>query len=349
MKGGSMALNPRKLRILQTIVDEYILSGLPVGSKSISQNPSFKISSATVRNEMADLEDLGYLEQPHTSAGRIPSEKAYRLYVDNMMQRARLSEDELKVIRGYCTNRVKGLDSVMRETASVLSGITHYTALVLMPESAANRLRHLQLVPLSEGYALVVVVTDAGVARDAVIKIPPDMSADELSAISRLITKRFYNCRMSTMGASLLQDVGGELQNRGDFLTELMNTMESSAVADAHRIALAGATNMLEYPEYSDLDRAKALLTAVEKRDNLYRMLKNAGYMEFSIRIGNELGQEAFKDCSLVTATYRLGDMPLGTMGVIGPTRMQYGKVIAVLECMRNSLSEILGNFLEDE
>ena len=133
-----MDLNPRKLRILRAIVDEYILSGAPVGSKVLSQNPSFKLSSATIRNEMADLEDLGYLEQPHTSAGRVPSDKAYRLYVNNMMQRSNLTEDEFKVMSAYCQSRVKGLDAVMRETANVLSRVTHYTALVMMPESTAS-------------------------------------------------------------------------------------------------------------------------------------------------------------------------------------------------------------------
>ncbi len=210
-----MDLNPRKLRILRAIVDEYILSGAPVGSKVLSQNPSFKLSSATIRNEMVDLEDLGYLEQPHASAGRVPSDKAYRLYVNNMMQRSNLTEDEVKVMSAYCQNRVKGLDTVMRETANVLSSITRYTALVMMPESATNRLRHLQLVPLAEGYALVVVVTDAGVARDSVIQMPADMGADELDRISRTISQRYYNCRMSEVGERMTKELGAELLDKG--------------------------------------------------------------------------------------------------------------------------------------
>ena len=243
-----MDLNPRKLRILRAIVDEYILSGAPVGSKVLSQNPSFKLSSATIRNEMADLEDLGYLEQPHTSAGRVPSDKAYRLYVNNMMQRSRLTEDEVKVMSAYCQNKVKGLDAVMRETANVLSSITHYTALVMMPESSANRLRHLQLVPLAEGYALVVVVTDAGVARDAVIHIPADMGADELDRISRMISQRYFNCRMTELGERMTRELNAELLDRGAFLSDLVDTMENAPGANAHRIALSGTNNMLDYP-----------------------------------------------------------------------------------------------------
>lgn len=344
-----MDLNPRKLRILRAIVDEYILSGAPVGSKVLSQNPSFKLSSATIRNEMADLEDLGYLEQPHTSAGRIPSDKAYRLYVNNMMQRSNLTDDEVKVMSAYCQNRVKGLDAVMRETANVLSSITHYTALVMMPECAANRLRHLQLVPLAEGYALVVAVTDAGVARDSVIEVPADMGADELDRISRAISQRYYNCRMSEVGERMAKELSAELSDKGAFLTDLVDTMETASCANAHRIALSGANNMLDFPAYGDIDRARQLLAAVEKKDSMYKLLKNAGPFEISVRIGSELGQDIFSDCSLVTATYRIGTMPVGTMGVIGPTRMPYGKVVSVLDYMSKSLGSILTNLLEED
>ena len=305
-----MDLNPRKLRILRAIVDEYILSGAPVGSKVLSQNPSFKLSSATIRNEMSHLEDLGYLEQPHTSAGRVPSDKAYRLYVNNMMQRSNLTEDEVKVMSSYCQNKVKGLDAVMRETASVLSNITHYTALVMMPESRG---------------------------------------ADELDRISRIISQRYYNCRMTEVGEKMTKELGMELLDRGTFLTDLVDTMETAPGANAHRIALSGTNNMLDYPAYSDIDRARQLLATVEKKDSMYRLLKNAGPFEISVKIGSELGQDIFSDCSLVTATYRIGSMPVGTMGVIGPTRMPYGKVVSVLDYMSKSLGSILTNLLEED
>lgn len=344
-----MDLNARKLRILKTIIDEYILSASPVGSKFISSHPNIKLSSATIRNEMADLEDLGYLEQPHTSAGRIPSDKAYRLYVDNLMQRAQLNDNELAEISRYCKLKVNGLDSMLRETASVLSGITHYTALILMPEVSTNRLRHLQLVPLGEGYALVVVVTDAGVARDSVIKVPPGVDGEQLDFISRSITARYYNCRISDIGSRMIKELTPEFMGRGDFLEEVFASVRRSTETDSHRIALSGAKNMLEYPEYSDTRKARDLLEAVERKDAMYSLLKNNSVMEFTIRIGNELGQDAFKDCSLVTATYSIGNMPVGSMGVIGPTRMNYAKVMTVMEYMRNQLGEILSNLLEEE
>ena len=196
-----MELDQRKLQILRVIVDEYILSASPVGSKALSQS-GMKWSSATIRNEMADLETLGYLAQPHTSAGRIPSEKAYRLYVDQMMQRAHLSDEESKLLYGYFREHVHGVDAVLRATAKALSEITHYTALVMMPDIGVNRLRHLQLIPLTTGKALAVVVTDAGVSQNTVIDVPEDIGPEELDRISKAITARFSDCRMSTVSSS---------------------------------------------------------------------------------------------------------------------------------------------------
>jgi heat-inducible transcriptional repressor len=180
-----MDLDARKLGILKAIIDEYILSASPVGSRAISKQDGFNLSSATIRNEMADLEELGYLEQPHTSAGRIPSDKAYRLYVDQMMQKAALSEDEIKLIRAHLTAKLDEVENGHEGSRPrrPLSAVTHYTAMIMPPMLAANRLRHIQLVPLrARGRALMVVVTSAGFAREAVIRVPEEINTVEWSA-----------------------------------------------------------------------------------------------------------------------------------------------------------------------
>ncbi len=344
-----MELDQRKLRILRAIIDEYVLSGLPVGSKSISQHRDFIWSPATIRNEMADLEELGYLAQPHTSAGRIPSDKAYRLYVDRMMQRAALTKDELGVIHNYCGERISGVESVMKETAKALSELTNYTAVVLMPDVTMNRLRHLQLVPLAEGRALLVVVTDAGYARDAVIRVPADLTPDELESLSRSLTAQLYNCRMSNVSERLSEEFGKELNKRRDFFEDLMNTIRQGMDAGSGMVELSGATNMLRYAEYSDLNKAMVFLNAVEGKDLLYHMLKKASRMEFTVTIGKENDADALQDCSVVTASYRVGDTPIGTFGVIGPTRMRYGKVASILDGMRLALNDVLKNVIEED
>ncbi len=344
-----MELDARKLGILKAIIDEYIMSASPVGSRAISKQEGFHLSSATIRNEMADLEELGYLEQPHTSAGRVPSDKAYRLYVDQMMQRAALSDDEIKIIRGHLSNKLDEVEAVMKQTAQALSAVTNYTAMVMSPMLAANRLRHIQLVPVREGRALVVIVTTAGFARDAIIRVPDDMNSVELERISHILTERFYDCRMDHIGERISHEMSGELYERRAFLCSVVEAIERKIEPETSNVQLSGATNMLHYPEYSDMNKAKTFLAAVEGRSMLYEMLKRASKLEFSITIGNENEDEMFKDCSIVTATYQVGDEPLGSFGIIGPTRMNYGKVISVLEYMRRSLSELLTSEMDED
>lgn len=343
-----MELDARKLGILKAIIDEYIMSASPVGSRAISKHEQFNLSSATIRNEMADLEELGYLEQPHTSAGRVPSDKAYRLYVDQMMQKAALTDDEIRIIRAHMSAKLDEVEAVMKHTAQALSAVTNYTAMALPPMLASNRLRHIQLVPLREGRALVVIVTTAGFARDAIIRVPEDIRSDELERISHILTQRFYDCRMDQISERIAREMSGEIYERRAFLCSVVEAIEKKMEPDSPNVQLSGATNMLHYPEYADMNKAKSFLAAVEGRSMLYEMLKRASKLEFTITIGNENPDEMFKDCSIVTATYQIGEEPLGSFGIIGPTRMNYGKVISVLEYMRRSLSEMLTNDLDE-
>lgn len=344
-----MELDTRKLQILKAVIDEYITSAAPVGSRSISKHEGFHLSSATIRNEMADLEELGYLQQPHTSAGRIPSDKAYRLYVDRIMHRAQLSVDEVEEIRAHMDHRLDGVESMMRQMAQVLSTVTNYTAVAIPPTMMRARLRHIQLVPLSLGRALTVIVTDAGFTRDTVIRIPDDMRYDELERLSRLLTDRLQGCRIDEVPERMTGIIGAELYHRRDFLSAMMASIEKKIAPEIGNVELSGATNMLHYPEYADMDKARTFLAAVEGRDTLYRMLRKASRMEFTITIGSENESAELRDCSVLTATYRVDDEPMGTFGIIGPTRMQYGKVLSVLEYMQKSFQEMLTNQLEED
>ena len=342
-----MELDPRKLQILKAIIDEYILSASPVGSRAISKHEGFHLSSATIRNEMVDLEELGYLEQPHTSAGRIPSDKAYRIYVDRIMHRAELTNDEITIMREHMSGKLDEIESVMRNTAQALSAVTHYTA-VVMPMLKANRLKHIQLVPLREGRALMVVVTDTGFARDAVIRVPEGMRVDELERMSNQLTERFRGVRMDQLSERVNTEMGDVLFERREFLNTMVETIARKVEPDAEAVSLSGTTNMLHYPEYADVNKAKMFLSAFEGRDAIYSMLKSASKLEFSVTIGSENESELLKDCSVLTATYRVNNEPVGTFGVIGPTRMHYGRVLSALEYMRRSLSELFSDFNEE-
>lgn len=345
-----MELDARKIQILNAIIDEYVLSASPVGSRAISKRSGFNLSSATIRNEMSDLEELGYLEQPHTSAGRIPSDKAYRMYVDHIMRRAELTEDEIRIIRSHMNARIDEVDSVIRQTAQALSAVTQYTAFALPPQLAVNRLRHVQLVPLREGRALLVVVTDTGFARDAVIRIPENMGASELERLSARFTEQLKDCRMDLVPERIAALMSSDLYERREFLNTLVEAIDRHVAEDANVVELSGALNMLHYPEYADVNKAKLFLSAVEGRDTLYQLLKQASKLEFSVTIGGENESELLRDCSVVTATCRIGGEPMGTFGIIGPTRMQYHRVLSALEYMRLSLCELFAkNFEEDQ
>jgi heat-inducible transcriptional repressor len=219
---------------------------------------------------------------------------------------------------------------------------------VLLPETTGNRLRHVQLVPLSIGSAMLIAVTDAGTAHSAVIRIPDDMDTDELEAISRLITKRYADCTIHTVAERLVVELGELLHERRGFLTSLLRALERSTAPGGHLVELSGATNLLQYPEYRDAGRAKNFLTLTENKKELYSLLRRAEDMEFTITIGAENDADALADCSVVTARYRLGDSMTGAIGVIGPTRMPYGKVITVLEYMRAGLGEVLTHFISE-
>ena len=344
-----MPLDSRKMRILQAIIDDYILTAAPVGSRTISRRDGIGLSSATIRNEMSDLEELGYLEQPHTSAGRIPSEKAFRLYVDNIFNHARLTDEEAKYIKKYFSKTLDGVESVVKQTAAVLSEMTLYTSMVLSPQLHAIRLRHIQIVPLNEGTAIVVIVTDTGITKNALIRLPYGMSPDMLDRVSHRLTSRLYNCRVVDIDAELMRGISDEYSEHRQFLNSLIDTVQRNILDGAHNVELSGTTNMLNYPEYSDLDKAKKLLSTLEGRDVLYKLLSDATKLEFSVTIGKENNDPAMKECSVVTATYRIGNMPLGSMGIIGPTRMDYTRVLAILRYMRRSLSEVLTNMFEED
>lgn len=342
-----MLLDARKLRILQAVIDDYILTASPVGSRTISKRSDIGLSSATIRNEMSDLEELGYLEQPHTSAGRVPSDKAYRLYVDNIMRRARLSDEEQKQIRRYYSKKIDDVGEIIKQTAWVLSSITNYTSMVLPPQMASVKLKYIHLVPLGDSKALAIIVSDAGITRESIIRIPPGVTQDELERLSRLLTARFADCTLDSVTDDKLNELANEMGEQRSFLDAVIHSLN----IDGHKksVELSGATNILNFPEYSDMEKARSLLCVMENKDLLYKMLTDAMKVEFSVTIGGENAEDSIKDCSVVTATYKLGDGATGSFGVIGPTRMDYSKVIAMLSYVGKSMSEVLTNMFEEE
>ncbi|MDO5298443.1 MAG: heat-inducible transcriptional repressor HrcA [Clostridia bacterium] len=332
----------RKYRILQAIIDDYILTALPVGSRTISRKYEQKLSSATIRNEMSDLEELGYLDSPHTSAGRVPSYKAYRLYVDQMLTPVPLSVEETAFINRCFDRRIHQVEELSSRIAKVLSSMTHYTTAV-MTRTPKNELvlSHLQLVPVADRRVLLVLVTRGGSVKQTLLELDAPIAPDELYTVSRYLSRQLEGCALSDL-AQVLGEMGGERPDATPVIRAIAQQQPEAEEGDVAALVVGGRSNLLSFPEYSDVDKAKALLSVLETREKMVSLLSQHGEMEISVRIGPETGMEETRDCSIVTASYRLGDGRVNTIGLIGPTRMQYGKVLSVLSQVGQSLTELL-------
>jgi len=343
-------LDSRKEKILKAIIDDYILTGIPVGSRTLSKRKEIGVSSATIRNDMADLEELGFLEQPHTSAGRIPSDTAYRLYVDKLMPITSLTKKEAQEINVIFDHKMMQINEVVEKTADVISKSTNHISVVLAPQLKTATVGRIQLVKVSDTKVLVVIVTSSGIIRQKVIKVKNDISDDYVDMLSKMLTKHLADKKLVDAKAIIenvfMSEIKGHEKLFKSLLSSIYDTAESHTKKD---IILGGANNIFNYPEYQDIDKAKGFLEVLETKEVLYEMLNQATDLEFSISIGHENNFEEMKDCSVVTATYRVGDKKLGSFGVIGPTRMDYSKVVTTLNYISKSLNATLEGFIESK
>ena len=337
-----MDLIERKYRILQAIIDDYILTALPVGSRTISKKYEQNLSSATIRNEMSDLEELGYLDSPHTSAGRVPSNKAYRLYVDRMIHPAPLTLEELSYIQSCFDTRAQQVGALSTKLAKVISGMTNYTTAVMTRTPRADqKLGHIQLVPVSDRRILAILVTQSGAVKQQMMELDQVIAPDALYTVSRILTERLQGCPLSRLSQALMELAGNEGNEIRGMLRSMADIPEE--IQDDGTLVVGGRSNLLGFPEYSDVGKAQELLKVLETRDKLVSLLSRQGEMEITVRIGPETGIEELRDCSVVTASYRLMDGRVNTIGLIGPTRMQYGRAVSVLEEVGKALQRAVG------
>jgi len=338
-------LTERQRLILSAIVDDYIRSAEPVGSRSISKRGDVGFSPATIRNEMSDLEDMGYLEQPHTSAGRIPSHKGYRYYVDHLLRQTALSKKELEMIKNFFAEKIFEFEKVIQQVATILSQLTNYTSIVLGPEVFSTSLKVLQIVPLNENRAVAIIVTNTGRVEDKVVEIPEGVSLSEIEKVVNILNEKLKDVPLYQLKSKMYNEIADELKKYVDSYEELIQMIEATIASDEEdRIYLSGTSNMLIQPEFKDVEKVKGILDMLEETPTLIKIFANtpAG---IQVRIGSENNIEAISDCSLITATYSIDDHMLGTIGILGPTRMEYGKVISVLDHLSKNLALIMGRW----
>ena len=339
-----MTLSERKQRVLRAIIEDYVATAQPVGSVTLVSKHRLGVSPATVRNDMADLEDLGFLEQPHTSAGRIPSDVGYRFYVDELMRLTPLDDNYLIYIRASLESRIREIEDLIRDTARVLSEQTNYLALILGPQLARTVFRTLRLLPLSEKQALLVLVTDAGFIESAVMELPSGMGQEQMAGFAALINRTLQGKTLAQVADGLITALRTDLagyrdvvDQAFDFFTKGLNQGEGKG------LTVVGTSKILGQPEFQDAAKVRQVLQAVESGAAL-EALNDAGDDDgIVITIGRENRHPALKGCSMVTATYRVGGQTVGTLGVLGPTRMDYARVLSVVhsvtECLSGALS----------
>lgn len=336
-----MELTERKLKILQAIIDDFVFSAEPIGSRTLSKKYDLGISPATIRNEMADLEEMGYLTHPHTSAGRVPSDKAYRLYVDNMMERHPLSEDEQEAIRQRLSEDMSELDKTIERAAALLSEITHLTAFALTPREETNKLKYINLLPVDERSIVLMIVTESGKIKNTVLRMNSDYSERKLEILSKMLTYNYRGKEVSDiLTVDIIKSIEGNMEAMSgmfeDIMPEFMRTLEKMLDTELY---MEGLTNIFNIPEYNDLDKARGFMGMLNKKEELTRMITERGDGVL-ITIGSENDDDEMKDCSLITATYRVNGKLVGKLGVIGPTRMQYEKVTSLVEFVTDNLSK---------
>ncbi|MFA5675019.1 MAG: heat-inducible transcriptional repressor HrcA [Christensenellales bacterium] len=345
-----MNLSERKLCILKAVIDDYIMTGFPIGSRTISKKHGIEFSSATIRNEMADLEELGFLEQPHTSAGRIPSQKAYRYYVDRLMKVVKLNNAEAGNIKRYFENKMSEISEVIEKAAQVLSDTTHHISMILKPQMRNSTIKRIQLVKITERKAMLLVVTSAGLVTDTVISVPEGMSSDYVEMIGTMLTEKLSSKTLDEANHDLRGFLISRISDDSEFVSEILLSIEASVEPQGERgIVLGGTQNIIDYPEYMSVEKAKDFISVLQTKEMLYDMMKKAAELEFSVTIGSENEVKELSDLSVVTATYKIGGKSLGSFGVIGPTRMDYAKVVSILEYVSKSLNSILSNFIDSD
>ncbi|MFD2172139.1 heat-inducible transcriptional repressor HrcA [Tumebacillus lipolyticus] len=339
-------LTDRQKIILQVLIDDYILTAEPVGSRAISKRPDMSISPATIRNEMSDLEELGYLEQPHTSAGRVPSQKGYRFYVDHLLNLASAPDDDPHGLRVEFLQRIDQMEQVVQQAATILSSLTNYTSIVLGPKVSTAKLRQIQLVPLQDRKAVAIIVMDNGHVENRMVTIPEGIAVESVQHYIELLNRKLVGVSMPELKMRLHREIATELKRYSEQFESAMtlfDQMVEGQESDLSKVYLGGTTKILNQPEFRNVEKLKPLLDLFEHTEDLVRLVDPFGLKPgIQIRIGQENEHETIHNCSLITASYSIDGKPVGTIGVLGPTRMDYGRTIAVIRGLANNLSSLL-------
>ena len=339
-----MELSERKKKILQHVVDDYIETATPVSSKSLTEKHLSNLSSATIRNELSALEELGYLTQLHTSSGRVPSAEDYKLYVSDLMVKDKLSEKEIDYIKKIFLEKADNLEEVIKNTTKVISELTSYTSVGVVTPDVDEKINMIKFFRYKPDTALVLIVTERRLLKDNYINVPENMNDEQLleaeSVLSRLCSGKSFEeiCNIK-------DDINSEFSGYKNIFLNVVEALKVYMTVQESDVVMEGQDKILDNPEYADIGKIKNFLSVVTKKDKVMTLLTGEGRdIKINVKIGTDGYEEIPEDCSLVTATYSANGTKIGTYGVIGPIRMDYQKVVAVLENVGKILESILTN-----
>ncbi len=337
-----MELDERKYKILQAIIRNYLETGEPVGSRTISKYTDLNLSSATIRNEMADLEELGYILQPHTSAGRIPSDAGYRLYVDRMMEE---KEREVQEIKEMLLEKEDKVDRLLQQAAKLLANSTEYAAVVSAPQYHHNKLKFIQLSRVDKNQILAVIVAEGNVIKNNMLHVSEELDDETLLKLNILLNTHLNGLSLEEINLGLISAIKEQAGIHSEIVAHVIDAVAEAIRADEDlEIYTSGTRNFFKYPELADNQRAGELISAFEEKQALTELVQDELADEntgIQVYIGNEAPVQGLRDCSVVTATYELGEGMKGTIGIIGPKRMDYEKVVNNLKILKSQLDDL--------
>ncbi|MCI8355474.1 MAG: heat-inducible transcriptional repressor HrcA [Lachnospiraceae bacterium] len=341
-----MQLDERKIKIMQAIIRNYLETGEPVGSRTISKYTDLNLSSATIRNEMADLEEMGYILQPHTSAGRIPSDKGYRLYVDTMMEE---KDRELEELKEMILEKEDKMDNLLKQVAKLLAVNTNYASMISAPTVHGNKLKFIQLSKVDVNQLLAVIVMEGNVIKNNILSVAQELSDEIILKLNIMLNTYLNGLALEEINLALITSLKQQAGIHSGIIGDVIDAIAEGIKAEEDlEIYTSGANNIFKYPELADQRRASEIINTFEEKQMLTELvqetLSDEANTGIQVYIGNETPIQAMKDCSVVTATYELGEGMRGTIGIIGPKRMDYDKVIGTLKRITHQLDDLYKN-----
>lgn len=335
-------LDNRKKRILQAIIEEYVSTAEPVSSGTLLQNYGLECSSATIRNDMAELEHIGYLDKPHTSAGRVPSAKGYRFYVDELLKDDNISLEEIRYIKSKLETKVNEIEDLTKIATNTLSEITHYTSVAVGPRTNRHHIVDIKFVLLGSRVLMAVILTDAGAIKETIIKFDEDVTQNQVDNLNFLFNNKLRGMPLEKIDEPFEQYMMNEVNNEVRVIRPIIEQI-NHAIVENTNLYLEGANKVFNFPEFKKMEVARNFLNVLDTKELVLDVLNSGLAEDINVYIGDENEYSELKDLSIVTFKHTLGERDLGTIGIIGPTRMDYSKVISVMKYISKKLNEQFG------